>query len=68
MTIQEKAKIRELKENLQNTDFKVLKCYEASMLDEPLPYDLPELVAERRAWRAELNELESIRATEINPI
>lgn len=58
MTIQEKARVRELKDLLQQTDFKVLKCYEAFMLEEPLPYDLAALVAERKAWRKELNELE----------
>lgn len=58
MDIMTKARIRELKDLLQQTDFKVLKCYEASMLGEPFPYDLEALVTERKAWRKELNELE----------
>lgn len=54
--IQKTKRIDELKEFLEQSDFKILKCYEAFMLQETLPYDLPALVAERRAWRKELNE------------
>lgn len=50
-------KIAELKQNLNNTDYKIVKCYEATMLGEPLPYDLAAIVAERRAWREELQAL-----------
>lgn len=51
------VRITELKDFLASSDFKVIKCYEASMLNDPLPYDLTKLVAERKAWRDELNEL-----------
>jgi hypothetical protein len=48
----------ELKVNLQNTDYKIIKCYEAFMRQQPLPYNLEELSAQRDAWRAEINQLE----------
>ena len=48
----------ELKVNLQNTDYKIIKCYEAFMRQQPLPYNLEELAAQRDAWRAEINQLE----------
>jgi hypothetical protein len=50
--------IESLKRNLIQTDYKVIKCYEAQLLNEPMPYDLPALLAERKAWRNEINTLE----------
>ena len=47
-----------LKNELQNTDYKVVKCYEAFMRQQPLPYNLEELSGQRDAWRAEINQLE----------
>jgi len=43
---------------LQETDYKIIKCYEAFMRQQPLPYNLEELSAQRDAWRAEINQLE----------
>jgi hypothetical protein len=43
---------------LQETDYKIIKCYEAFMRQLPLPYNLEELAAQRDAWRAEINQLE----------
>jgi hypothetical protein len=51
-------KVKELKDNLNNSDYKIIKCYEAFMRQLPLPYNLEELSAQRDAWRAEINELE----------
>jgi hypothetical protein len=51
-------KIQELKKELIETDYKVIKCYEASMRQLPLPYNLEELAAQRDAWREEINQLE----------
>jgi hypothetical protein len=48
----------DLKNNLQNTDYQIIKCYEAFMRQQPLPYNLEELSAQRDAWRAEINALE----------
>jgi hypothetical protein len=53
-----KIKMLELKNLLNSTDYKVIKCYEASMRQLPLPYNLEELSAQRDAWRAEINQLE----------
>ena len=58
LTIQEKARIRELHELLESTDFKILKCYECQILNEPMPYDVQALINQRRIWREELNLLE----------
>jgi hypothetical protein len=53
-----KDKIKILKIELINTDYKVTKCYEYFMRQQPLPYNLEELSAQRDAWRAEINQLE----------
>jgi len=50
--------VKQLKNNLENTDYQIIKCYEAFMRQQPLPYNLEELSAQRDAWRAEINELE----------
>ena len=53
-----KQEIWELKEKLSETDYKILKCSEASLLGQELPYDLDAVVSERDGWRAQINELE----------
>lgn len=50
--------IWELKAKLSKTDYKVLKCTEASLRGQELPYDLDAVVSERDGWRAQINELE----------
>lgn len=55
---QNKRRINELKLELLNTDYKVIKCYEANLIGEEMPYDLEALVAQRKAWREEINTLE----------
>ena len=50
--------IWELKAKLSETDYKVLKCTEASLRGQELPYDLDAVVSERDGWRAQINELE----------
>lgn len=57
-TIQ-RGKLRDLKQMLIDTDYKIIKCYEASLVGEPLPYDVNALVQERNAWREEINQLEA---------
>lgn len=52
------AMILELKNNLIESDYKIIKCYEAFMRQLPLPYNLEELSAQRDAWREEINQLE----------
>lgn len=43
--------IAEKMEFLRNTDYKILKCYEAYMSNETLPYDFEQLKIEREEAR-----------------
>jgi hypothetical protein len=52
------TRINELKFLLEASDYKVTKCYEAKLLEKPMPYDLIALVSQRQSWRDEINELE----------
>ena len=52
------TRIAELKEQLNGTDYKIIKCSECSLTGLDLPYDITELHAERQALRDEINELE----------
>lgn len=47
-----------LRNALASTDYKIIKCMEAYLCGEELPYDIAALHAERNAKRAEINELE----------
>ena len=51
--------IERLKSELQDSDYKVIKCAEAICLNEELPYNMTELHKERQALRDKINELES---------
>ena len=51
--------IERLKSELQESDYKVIKCAEAICLNEELPYNMTELHKERQALRDKINELES---------
>jgi hypothetical protein len=51
-------KINELKSLLNNEDYKIIKCYEAQLLQEEMPYNVQELLAQRKAWRDEINAIE----------
>lgn len=53
-------KIEDLKASLSATDYKVTKCYEATMLGEELPYDLTQLASERSFMRSEINRIEAL--------
>jgi hypothetical protein len=55
---QREQRIWELKDQLAQGDYKIIKCAEAQLMGEEMPYDVAELVAERNAMRAEINELE----------
>lgn len=56
-----KIRIKELYELLQSTDYKIVKCYESSLVNEPLPYDIAALKAQRDAWREEINTLQNTK-------
>ena len=51
--------IDKLKAELSATDYKIIKCSEASLLGEELPYSVSELHATRQALRDRINQLES---------
>jgi hypothetical protein len=48
----------ELLELLKATDYKVVKCFEAFMSNEEMPYDYNTLKTQRQEWRNEINLLE----------
>ena len=51
--------IESLKSELQESDYKVIKCAEAMIIGAELPYNMTELHTERQALRDKINELES---------
>ena len=53
------SEIERLKSELQESDYKVIKCAEAICLNEELPYNMTALHNERQALRDKINELES---------
>lgn len=52
--------IGRIKKALSDDDYKIIKCYEASLLGKSLPYDLLSLHLERQAARDRVNELEAV--------
>lgn len=54
------TQINELKEQLSESDYKITKCYECSLVGETMPYDIQGLHQERQAIRDEINRLESL--------
>ena len=53
------SEIERLKSELQESDYKVIKCAEAMAVGAELPYDAQALHKERQALRDKINELES---------
>lgn len=51
--------IERLKSELQDSDYKVIKCAEAMAVGADMPYDVANLHNERQALRDKINELES---------
>lgn len=52
-------KIRDLTCDLAASDYKIIKCYEYSLIGEPMPYDVAEANAERQSMRDRINELQN---------
>ena len=52
--------ISDLKSQLESTDYKIIKCSEAQLVGEELPYDIVSLHTERQAIRDKINELEGV--------
>ena len=53
------SEIERMKSELQESDYKVIKCAEAICLNAELPYNMAELHNKRQALRDKINELES---------
>ena len=51
--------IESLKSELQESDYKVIKCAEALTIGAEMPYDVASLHKECQALRDKINELES---------
>lgn len=49
--------IRNLECDLTASDYKIIKCYEYSLIGEELPYDIEQLHIERQSIRDEINIL-----------
>lgn len=54
-----KREIETLKASISGTDYKIIKCYEASLVGEELPYDIAALHSERQEIQEHINELEA---------
>nr|WP_297101677.1 hypothetical protein [uncultured Prevotella sp.] len=54
-----KNQIKALKEELDNTDYKVIKCYEAFLVGEAMPYNAQDLHTSRQSIRDNINSLEA---------
>lgn len=52
------SEIERIKSELQESDYKVIKCAEAICLNAEMPYDMTALHKERQALRDKINELE----------
>ena len=52
--------INDLKMQLSDTDYRITKCFEYSLIGEELPYDIGKLHTERQAIRDEINRLQTI--------
>ena len=51
--------------NSEIGDYKIIKCYEASLMGKEVPYDAKALIAERQTVRDKINALqEEIKAIE----
>ena len=53
------SEIERLKSELQESDYKVIKCAEAMAVGAEMPYDMTALHKVRQALRDKINELES---------
>lgn len=56
------AEIARLRSKLADTDYRIIKSYECSMVGETSPYDLAALHADRQALRDRIGELDGLLA------
>lgn len=52
------AKIKEFQSELNESDYKIIKCNEYKLAELELPYDIEELHKQRQALRDEINKLQ----------
>ena len=61
---QAQAKLEEIKKNFQeelnNTDYKIIKCSEYQLAGLEIPYNIAELHANRQRLRDKINELQEL--------
>lgn len=57
--IEASRRISELKNLLREGDYQVIKCAEAKLLGEDMPYDITELFSKRNTYRDEINSLQN---------
>jgi hypothetical protein len=46
-------------DSLKKDDYKIIKCFEAQLLDEEMPYDFVSLIAQRKQIRLDIADLEA---------
>ncbi|PWB02873.1 hypothetical protein C5O23_05455 [Duncaniella muris] len=61
-----RVKIADLKAQLTDSDYKVIKCHEALLIGAPMPYDVVELHTSRQEIRDKINALETIQENMMN--
>lgn len=57
--IQQQVEVSEAKQELENSDYKIIKCMEAFLCGEELPYDIKQLHEQRNNHRNKINKYES---------
>lgn len=57
--LKSKIEIDLLKRQIEETDYKVIKCHEYALVGKPLPYDIEAIHAERQAIRDRINKLQT---------
>jgi len=55
-----KIEIEKLQQELNNTDYKIIKCSEYQLAGLKIPYDITELHANRQMLRDRINELQEL--------
>lgn len=55
-----KIEIEKLQQELNNTDYKIIKCSEYQLAGLQIPYDITELHANRQMLRDRINELQEL--------
>lgn len=53
------AELRDLKQELTDGDYKIIKCMEAQLMGQTIPYDYTQIINARNAKRSQINALET---------